>query len=719
MSDRPTVADWLAAVPGLRRVGGEYHGPCPSCREGDDRFRVLDSGAAFCRVCAPDAAGYPALLDAAGLNGSAAQRPVSRIPLNGAGKLAGRWTARDYDGGELGTHTRYDLQDGRKSFPWTKGVKPRELPLYRSEHHAGGELAIVEGEKSADALAGALADSSKLVTLFGAAPSVLGTYGSDTLPSSSVLAELVRRTREHSRVYLWPDNDGAGRKHMAQLAKGLIAAGADRADLRLIQWAEAPPKGDAADWLAGGCVPTWQELEKAAGPVDAAAASAGAGATISDTRTDTMIRSEADLGKWFVEKHGADRLYRSDGQWFRWSTGAWTPDHESTGELMTHGRTTFVRLDKNGADKWDPATGGRRSTASGALAFAQGKLWSPAADWDADPWLVGAPGGAVVDLRTGEVRGRTRADLIERAVSAAPTPSGWRGSRWAQFLAETFPADVQDWLRTLCGYALTGWTREHVLLFIYGPTGAGKGTFLTALGQAAGSYARRIEPSDLMATRGSAAQHPAWLADLRGRRLIVADELPRGQWDSPRVKALVSGEPIRARAIAKDYFEFKPEAQVIVAGNHAPMQDSADTGLVRRLRVLKADNQVAAEAQDKHLPARLLLGDVLAWAIEGAAAYADAGLPADPPSVLGATRKYAEESDALSEFLATVTIWPAPCSHLYARYREWAEGAGLRYPLGKQRFNATLREDYQMVAVRPAGERLSWRRPEKPAALLF
>ena len=115
----------------------------------------------------------------------------------------------------------------------------------------------------------------------------------------------------------------------------------------------------------------------------------------------------------------------------------------------------------------DPTTGGRVSTARGALTYARSLCWSDAEQWDADPWLIGVPGGLVADLRTGAIRARTRADLIERSVSAAPSKE-WRETRWAAFLEEMIDADALEWLRVLCGYALTGLTREHVLVFIYG-----------------------------------------------------------------------------------------------------------------------------------------------------------------------------------------------------------------------------------------------------------
>ena len=48
----PTCEEWLAALD-LTREGREWHGPCPLCGAGEDRFRVMPDGSAFCRVCLP------------------------------------------------------------------------------------------------------------------------------------------------------------------------------------------------------------------------------------------------------------------------------------------------------------------------------------------------------------------------------------------------------------------------------------------------------------------------------------------------------------------------------------------------------------------------------------------------------------------------------------------------------------------------------------------
>ena len=61
---------------------------------------------------------------------------------------------------------------------------------------------------------------------------------------------------------------------------------------------------------------------------------------------------------------------------------------------------------------------------------------------------------------------------------------------------------VVPWLQVFFGYALTGLTREHLLVFLYGATRSGKGSLLTIMGRAMGQYVRRVDPDDLMESRG-------------------------------------------------------------------------------------------------------------------------------------------------------------------------------------------------------------------------
>jgi len=144
-----------------------------------------------------------------------------------------------------GIHRRRDYSDGTKDVLWlgpdgrTKGLGGRKLatlPLYASERlaaHPGAPAILCEGEKATQAL---------IDTGYFAVGTVTGASGT---PDAAVLAVL--RGRE---VLLWPDNDVPGVAHMMAIWQTLRAF--EDTPVRLVTWPDAPPKGDAYDYLTYG-----------------------------------------------------------------------------------------------------------------------------------------------------------------------------------------------------------------------------------------------------------------------------------------------------------------------------------------------------------------------------------------------------------------------------------------------------------------------------------
>jgi predicted transcriptional regulator len=135
---------------------------------------------------------------------------------------------------------RTDLPDGTKKIAWKrngswglKGFLLVDMPLYGLEDllkaPAGARVVVTEGEKCRDALTarGVLA--------------VATVCGAGVIPNAPVLAVL----RGYD-VRLWPDNDDPGEEHMQGIASRLAELGTQS---RIVRWTEAPPKGDAADFL--------------------------------------------------------------------------------------------------------------------------------------------------------------------------------------------------------------------------------------------------------------------------------------------------------------------------------------------------------------------------------------------------------------------------------------------------------------------------------------
>jgi AAA domain len=150
---------------------------------------------------------------------------------------------RNRDGELVAIHVRRDLAEGGKQVSWMRpggerglnGTPLEALPLYGihrlAEWSSSEPIVLTEGEKSADALtcAGILAVGT--------------TGGAAVTPSAETLADLAGRT-----VILWPDNDEPGRRHMDAIADRLE----EMATVGVVNWPDAPPKGDAADFMAAG-----------------------------------------------------------------------------------------------------------------------------------------------------------------------------------------------------------------------------------------------------------------------------------------------------------------------------------------------------------------------------------------------------------------------------------------------------------------------------------
>lgn len=121
--------------------------------------------------------------------------------------------------------------------PGLAGVAVADLPLYGSEllasYPTGVPVALVEGEKAAEAL----------ITL--GIPAVGTVTGAGGTPGPAALAPLAGRV-----VVLWPDADAdpaVGAAHMARIGRLLVGVAAE---VRWFAWRDAPPGGDAADWVA-------------------------------------------------------------------------------------------------------------------------------------------------------------------------------------------------------------------------------------------------------------------------------------------------------------------------------------------------------------------------------------------------------------------------------------------------------------------------------------
>jgi putative DNA primase/helicase len=298
--------------------------------------------------------------------------------------------------------------------------------------------------------------------------------------------------------------------------------------------------------------------------------------------------------------------------------------------------------------------------------------------WDADPWLLNTPGGNI-DLRTGQQHAHNSADHITHLSNVAP---GGACPVWRRFLERVSNGDrsLQDFLRRMAGYALTGSTREHALFFLYGTGANGKSVFINTVSGVIGTY-HRTAPIETF-TASIIDRHPTDLAGLRGARLVTATETEEGRrWAESKIKSLTGGDKIAARFMRTDFFEYQPQFKLVIAGNHRPGLRSVDEAIRRRFNLVPFTITIPADERDETLTDRLReeWAGILAWMIDGCVDWQERGL-CPPDVVSAATVAYLEGEDALAAWIderceRDPNAWDT-ISGLFSDWKAWAERAG-------------------------------------------
>jgi putative DNA primase/helicase len=297
------------------------------------------------------------------------------------------------------------------------------------------------------------------------------------------------------------------------------------------------------------------------------------------------------------------------------------------------------------------------------------------ADLDRDPFLFNVRNGTL-DLRTGQLRGHDRDDLITKLAPVEYDP-GARWPLWGSFLARVMDnnGDLMEYLRRVVGYSLTGDVSEQAMWFLYGMGQNGKSTFLQTLLALFGDYGLQAVSELLMAKTHE--QHPTERKDLFGRRFCATIETEQGKrMAEALMKQLTGGDPIRARGMKENFFQFDPTHKIFLAANHKPAVRGTDLALWRRIKLIPFTVTIPEQNKDKHLLKKLKreLPGILRWAVEGCHDWLKGGLR-EPAEVTKATNDYKAEEDTLAGFLQDCCFLhptaKAKSSDLLDAYQRW------------------------------------------------
>jgi putative DNA primase/helicase len=401
-------------------------------------------------------------------------------------------------------------------------------------------------------------------------------------------------------------------------------------------------------------------------------------------------RSDAGNAERLVDVHGHELLHAHGLGWHVFDGRRFRPDTD--GELMRRMRAVARAVleealaldvdDRKAAVSFAlQSENQRRLEAALLLARVDERVIAHADQLDADPLLLVVGNGVLdLDIRRGgpQLRAGRREDLATRATAVAYDPRA-QAPTWHRVLHEVFAGDLEliGAVQRLYGYLLTGATSEQVVTFFYGAGANGKSVLLGVLRELGGDYAAQAAIDTFLGGRDKSHD----LARFRGVRILIASESAQGRlFDETLVKQATGGERIVARALYQDPFEYRPTFKPVIATNHMPRVRDGDPALLRRIRVIPFTVSFEGR-EDRELPAKLQaeLPGILAWAVEGCAAWQRDGL-GTAAAITTATGAYRAEQDPLGAFLSErCTFEPgARTTKLALRtaYEQWARENG-------------------------------------------
>ncbi|WP_284037436.1 phage/plasmid primase, P4 family [Neobacillus sp. 114] len=343
--------------------------------------------------------------------------------------------------------------------------------------------------------------------------------------------------------------------------------------------------------------------------------------------------------------------YVSDMGWLIWDCKRWKLDTKKEIERITAKVLRSLYKSEDEAEtKWARMCE-RRNIRMNSIKDLMPLVPGEREDFDRHKYLFNVENG-IVDLKTGKLQPHDRELGLTKITNVAFDENA-KCPEWLSFLEQIFQGDNEliEYMQRLIGYSLTGEITEQIMVFLIGGGSNGKSTFINTIKDLMGEYGKQAKSDTFIKKKETGANND--IARLVGARFVSAIESEDGeQLSEAFVKQITGGEPVLARFLRQEYFEFIPEFKVFFTTNHKPVIKGVDEGIWRRVRLVPFNLQLPKEKRDKKLPEKLSLEmpGILNWAIEGCLKWQQTGLN-DPKTVMKATNDYKEDMDILGPFL--------------------------------------------------------------------
>lgn len=260
---------------------------------------------------------------------------------------------------------------------------------------------------------------------------------------------------------------------------------------------------------------------------------------------------------------------------------------------------------------------------------------------------------------------------------------------WERFLSDVLPQAthrklLQQFLGSL--FINRSEAKMETLLILLGNGANGKSVIFETVRGVLGEG--NVSSFGLDELIGGGTERKRNIAAINGKRLNYCSEARQMKIDSTSgtLKALISGEPMTARALYGENFMADELPQIMVNTNTLPRLEDWSTGMKRRLVIIPFDVEIPLKQQNRELPAllRAEYPAIFNWMMEGMKEFMKQGYNLIECAELKyLLEEYESESNSAAKFMISRNyrrdfdvvaelepVW-FPLPQLYREYSQW------------------------------------------------
>lgn len=282
-------------------------------------------------------------------------------------------------------------------------------------------------------------------------------------------------------------------------------------------------------------------------------------------------------------------------------------------------------------------------------------------DFDANPHLIGLPGGEVLDLRELKkgseelVRRGRQSDLMTKSASVRLVPDA-KSDAWEKFLDDFLPdPELRSFVQKAIGYTLVSGNPDKKIIFLSGPSNTGKTTILESVAKALGDYAGPMNAIKLFG-QSNGGPAPELVESLSKRMVFMAEVGDDHALSANSVKRVTGNDTTQQRQLHSNVMRnAAPKFTPYVSTNSVPDIRGVDSATKERIMVIPFEEQLPRQkiTEENDLKSQHNSTAILWWVVEGCRRYLIEGMDREtwPEAVRRSSDLFATDTSPMQAFL--------------------------------------------------------------------